>query len=180
MAPTLARQTRDLSGENREDSSGSKREAGSNNHPGNGKADQRVSTRSRKMRLGSGVLFGKWPEISEPRSCKDGCDGQLCSLRTTRRHRLYHALELSALAVHQVRSTLADGWKHHSLQTLQHNTPVRTGPPERLRVNRVHSWMLQHRSWKRSGSQLPNRIGHHSCLIYRQCERGTNGSSSRE
>src|SRR6266540_4553633 len=110
------------------------------------------------MRLGLGVLFGEWSEISEPRSDKDRRDRQLRSLRTAGGHRLHHALELSTVAMHPVRRALLDGWQHDRLQTLQHNPTVRTGPPERLRVNWVYPRMLQHRSWKRSGSQLPDRI----------------------
>src|SRR6266540_5521072 len=110
------------------------------------------------MRLGLGVLFGEWSEISEPGSCKNGRNRQLCVIRAARRHRLHHALELSTVAMHTVRRALLDGWQHDRVQTLQHNPTVRTGPPERLRVNWVYPRMLQHRSWKRSGSQLPDRI----------------------
>src|SRR5712691_9589634 len=146
MAPTLARETGNLSRKNGKDASGTEREAGSNSHPGNGETDQRVAAGSCKMRLGPGILLGERPEVSEPRGNKDGCDRQLRSLRTARRHRLHHAMELSAMAMHPVRSTRFDGRQHNRLQTLQHNTPVRTGPPKRLRINWDHPRMLQHHS----------------------------------
>ena len=132
------------------------------------------------MRLGFGILFRERPEISEPRSDKDRRDRQLRSLRTAGRHRLHHALELPALAMHPVRSTRFNGGQYDSLQTLQHNTPVRTGPPERLRVNRIHPRMLQHCSRKRASSQLPNRIRHRRYIVHGQRHRGTNGSSISE
>src|SRR5207245_2603080 len=146
MAPTLARETGNLSRKNSKDAPGTEREAGSNNHPGNGETDQRVASGSCKMRMGPGILLGKRPEVSKPRGNKNGCDGQLCSLRTDWRHRLHHAMELSIMAVHAVRSTRFDGRQHNRLQTLQHNTPVGIGPPECLRINWDHPRMLQHHS----------------------------------
>src|SRR6266851_935789 len=180
MALSLARKAGNLSGENREDASSPEGEAGPNHHPRNGQTNQRVATRGSEMRLGSGILFRERPKIPKPRGNKNRCNRQLRGLRATRCHRLYNALELSTMAMHPVRSTGLDGWQHDSLQTLQHNTPIRTGPPEHLRVNRVHSGMLQRRPRKHPSSQLPNGIGHHSYLIYRQRERGTNRSSSSE
>src|SRR5213594_2923834 len=112
------------------------------------------------MRLGSGVLFRERPKIPKPRSHKNRRNRQLCRLRTARGHRLYNALELSTVAMHQVRSSVADGWQHDRLQTLQHNATVRTRPPQHLRINRPHPRMLQHHPRKRPSSQQPDRIRH--------------------
>src|SRR5436309_13360328 len=117
MARTISRKAGGVPSESRKDSSIPKRKAGKDHDSRNGKDNQRISTRSCEVCLGTGIFCRKWTTVSESGSCKARREWQLPSVRAARRDRDHRARGLSTLALRWLSSTTIAGWTLNSLQT---------------------------------------------------------------